>query len=816
MFDPGFLQLINNAALLLITALIFDILKFKYRRNWFGIQRILVGIVLSFIGIILMMNPWTFAPGIIFDTRSILLSISGLFFGLVPTIIAMVSTAVFRLYQGGEAAWTGVSVILATGSIGIIWRYLRNKNTSQISMGELYLFGLINHVVMLLLMLTLPIETALQVLAAISFPVLFIYPIATMILGYLLVNRAQRDNIYKTLQEREKQLNLAIHAANIGFFETDLKTGYSHHSTEWKKQLGYEDDEIRNNIIEWESRIHPDDRESTLNKFKEEIESGKNLYEYNFRLRHKDGTYRWILSRGMIQRDQNSKAASIVGCHVDITEQKEFEQAVVSNEQRFRGLADSTQDVIVLFDRNMKSVYINPAGLRSIKLNETSEKNLEDDEVLANQIFIDFKNDLEDILSGGKDFQRLVYLKDDGNSLVFDTRLSPVMNVDNQVEWVLGVSRDITLIMQTETALKESEEKFRRIFETSGLGISITDLSGNFLSGNPAVLKILGYDYDQYRLLNIVDVSHPEDKELNLKMLEEYKAGKRDSFELEKRVIRKDGQVLWAKLISTLVSDEVGRPLFTIGMLEDITDRKLTEEKEKSVQLELQRLLDNADQSRKALLSVIEDQKITEDELKRLAKDLLIAYDSTLQGWSSALELREQETAGHSHRVVALTLEIARSLGVEKKDLAHIERGALLHDIGKMGIPDSILLKPGQLTEEEWVVMRKHPIYAYNLLSKIDFLKQAIDIPYCHHERWDGSGYPLGLAGEEIPLAARIFAVVDIWDALASDRPYRSAWMRDDIINYIKDISGKQLDPKIVDVFLQIVERAPLSNDEQT
>jgi PAS domain S-box-containing protein len=344
-------------------------------------------------------------------------------------------------------------------------------------MGELYLFGLINHVVMLLLMLTLPIETALQVLAAISFPVLFIYPIATMILGYLLVNRAQRDNIYQTLQEREKQLSLAIHAANIGFFETDLKTGYSHHSTEWKKQLGYEDDEIRNNIIEWESRIHPDDRESTLNKFKEEIESGKNLYEYNFRLRHKDGTYRWILSRGMIQRDQNGKAASIVGCHVDITEQKEFEQAVVSNEQRFRGLADSTQDVIVLFDRNMKSVYINPAGLRSIKLNETSEKNLMGDEVLANQIFIDFKNDLEDILSGGKDSQRLVYLKDNGNSLVFDTRLSPVMNVNNQVEWVLGVSRDITLILQTETALKESEEKFRRIFETSGLGISITDLS---------------------------------------------------------------------------------------------------------------------------------------------------------------------------------------------------------------------------------------------------------------------------------------------------------------------------------------------------
>ena len=201
-----------------------------------------------------------------------------------------------------------------------------------------------------------------------------------------------------------------------------------------------------------------------------------------------------------------------------------------------------------------------------------------------------------------------------------------------------------------------------------------------------------------------------------------------------------------------------------------------------------------------------EDQKITEEELKRLTNDLLVAYDSTLQGWSKALELREQETAGHSRRVVELTLKIARALGIKDEKLAYIERGALLHDIGKMGIPDNILLKPGPLSDDEWVIMKKHPIYAYTLLSKIDFLKQAIDIPYCHHERWDGSGYPQGLAGENIPLAARIFAVVDIWDALGSDRPYRPAWKKEDIMKYIQDISGKHLDPKIVSVFLNIME----------
>jgi len=317
---------------------------------------------------------------------------------------------------------------------------------------------------------------------------------------------------------------------------------------------------------------------------------------------------------------------------------------------------------------------------------------------------------------------------------------------------------------------------------------------------------MLGYSQNEYIKLNIRDVSHPEDIDENIKMLAEYKAGVSESFSIEKRMLRKNGEVFWASLISTLVRDEFSKPVFTIGMLEDITNRKLAEEKEIIAQQELQDLLSQADQSRQALLSLIEDQRLAEVELKRLASNLIIAYDSTLEGWSHALELREQETAGHSRRVVELTLNVAKELGVSDEDLIQIERGALLHDIGKMGIPDSILLKPGPLTEEEWVVMKQHPIYAYNLLSKIDFLKPALDIPYSHHERWDGSGYPQGLAGKDIPFAARIFAVIDIWDALSSDRPYRLAWERENILAYIRELSGKQLDPEIVDVFLKIVE----------
>jgi putative nucleotidyltransferase with HDIG domain len=192
------------------------------------------------------------------------------------------------------------------------------------------------------------------------------------------------------------------------------------------------------------------------------------------------------------------------------------------------------------------------------------------------------------------------------------------------------------------------------------------------------------------------------------------------------------------------------------------------------------------------------------EELQRSNVELSQAYDNTLEGWSRALDLRDEETEGHSRRVTEMTLRLARAIGVPEAEMVHIRRGALLHDIGKMGIPDSILLKPGPLTDDEWKTMRQHPTYAYLLLSPITFLRPALDIPYCHHEKWDGTGYPRRLKGEEIPLAARIFAVVDVWDALNSNRPYRRAMPRETIQAHIKEQSGKHFEPRVVEAFLDL------------
>jgi len=185
--------------------------------------------------------------------------------------------------------------------------------------------------------------------------------------------------------------------------------------------------------------------------------------------------------------------------------------------------------------------------------------------------------------------------------------------------------------------------------------------------------------------------------------------------------------------------------------------------------------------------------------------ELVNSYDTTLLGWSLALELRDQDTQGHTQRVTRLTEELARKMGIAGEDLGHIRRGALLHDIGKMGIPDKILKKAGVLTDEERAIIQKHTEYAYQFLKKIDYLAPAMDIPYCHHEKWDGSGYPQGLKGEAIPLPARIFAVVDVYDALTSDRPYRPAWPVEDALQYIQEQAGKHFDPGVASVFLREV-----------
>jgi PAS domain S-box-containing protein len=332
-----------------------------------------------------------------------------------------------------------------------------------------------------------------------------------------------------------------------------------------------------------------------------------------------------------------------------------------------------------------------------------------------------------------------------------------------------SLSADLVRAGQVEEALVRSEERFHLLAEAAFEGIGVTR-EGRIVDANARLAEMLGYEVTEMVGRPVLDFVAPESAGFVAGILKDERGDL-----VEHLAVRKDGSVF--------PIETQGKPLPSMGesvrvaAVRDITERKRTEER-------IQRLFES---------------------LERSNAELESAYDSTLAGWSHALELRDRETKGHSERVVELTVRLARAMGVPSDQLVHVRRGALLHDIGKMGIPDQILQKPAPLSDEEWAVMRQHPELSRQLLSPIAFLSGAIDIPYCHHERWDGSGYPRGLKGKDIPLAARIFSVADAWDALRYERPYRGVWPEDKVAAYLREEAGRRFDPAVVETFLREV-----------
>jgi PAS domain S-box-containing protein len=324
--------------------------------------------------------------------------------------------------------------------------------------------------------------------------------------------------------------------------------------------------------------------------------------------------------------------------------------------------------------------------------------------------------------------------------------------------------------VRMQKALLESEAQFRLLAENASDMISRLTIDGRMLYVSPACTTILGYTPEEMTGVLYFDLIHEKDRR-RIKTL--FKDKPSDVTQtIAHRARHKNGQFVWLESSARAILDRKSGNIIEIqASSRDITERKNAEE---ALQLAHQSLQD--------------------------------AYERTIEGWVRALDLRDRETEGHTQRVTELTLQVAGKVGFTDEELAHIKRGALLHDMGKMAIPDEILQKPGPLNEAEWEKMRRHPIYAYEMLSPITYLHPALEIPFYHHERWDGSGYPRGLKGEEIPLSARLFAIVDVWDALCSDRPYRKKLPWREVVDYIREKSGILFDPKLVDVFLSVIE----------
>lgn len=496
MTDTAFLGLIQNAALLLAVAFVYDLMTSRYRLKPRPLIQMAVGVMLGIFGCVLILSPWVYVPGVVFDTRSVLLSISGLFFGAIPTAVAMAMTASFRLFLGGAAAWTGVAVILATGSLGIIWHHFRRKSLAEISWHELYLFGLLVHAVMLGLMFTLPWTTALQVLAQISLPVLLIYPLATVLLGMLMVNRLRRERDAVQLRISEERMRLFFERQIVGMAITSPEKGWLQVNDELCRMLGYSREELSE--LTWADLTHPDDLQADQEQFERLLAGEIDEYSMEKRFIRKNGAIVWAdLSVGCV-RFADKTVEYVLALLVETTNRKNAEESLKTNEERLRlALMASKQG---LYDLNVQTgeAQVNPEyatmlGYDPAQFQETNAKWIErlhpddrDTVAAAYQDYIsgkipEYRVEFRQRTKAGE-WKWILSL---GKMVEYDAEGRPLR--------MLGTHTDITERKQTEEQLRESEARFRIFFENAPAPYQSLDAEGHLLEVNEAWLEMTGY-----------------------------------------------------------------------------------------------------------------------------------------------------------------------------------------------------------------------------------------------------------------------------------------------------------------------------------
>lgn len=551
------------------------------------------------------------------------------------------------------------------------------------------------------------------------------------------------------------------------------------------------------------------------------IKSGEDIPLYERKFRKKDGTVLYAEVNAELVRDLSGKPLHIQSVVRDITERKLVEQALRQSAERYRAVVENQTEFIVRWRPDGIRTFVNEAYCRYFGISS---------EDALTSGFLDLVAE-EDRPAVEEKMQRLI-----SGETTTETEIHRVILPDGSIgwhEWVdhairdeqgkllefQSVGRDITQKVVTEKSLMREftfNEVFMRMLARfaacnyNEVDVTIRmalDETAEFLGGDFADILLLSSNRTSWvsvnnwaealEKLNIhplysIEVGELVWSERKIRNGEIVKINTLEDFPLE---AEKDRDLAASQGVRSMLTVPIrGKNASIFGAVDVVSYKRQINWTESDI----------------VHLKLIGDAIATLLERKFAEESLAEAYDTTLEGWAKALELRDKETEGHSRRVTETTVAVARAMSIPEDEVEHIRRGSILHDIGKMGIPDDILRKNGPLTDEERTIVKKHPVTAYELLSPISYLSKAIDIPYCHHEKWDGTGYPRGLKGEDIPLSARIFAAADVWDALSNDRPYNKAWSREKIIQYFKDETGKHFDPMIAKLFLSMVEKGEI------
>ncbi len=557
----------------------------------------------------------------------------------------------------------------------------------------------------------------------------------------------------QTLKLNEERWQLAVQGSNDGIWDWNMLTNEVYFSPRWKEMLGYEDSEIPNQYEGWKSLVHPEDISAALNKISEYVERKTSVYAMEHRMLHKNGSWVWILARGMAFFNEQGKPYRMIGSHADITERKRAEKTIEKTYQELEEKMllvneQATQLESQKYDlEEMNAHLIEVAttdGLTGLKNHITFQERLAEECSGA----VRYKTPLSVLLM---DVDRFKTFNDEFGHPAGDAILKQVGAIlfrcarSSDVVARYGGEEFALILTNTEAAAAlKFAERVRKAVENHNwphrgvtISIGISSLQEDMLT--PAAL-------------------------------------------------------VQAADTALYISKQTGRNRCTHwNKRESDVDKDL----QGNLTMPYTRIIEE-------MMQMQNDTLCSAAEHIRLM--MVDAYDATVVSWSRLLDLKDKETEGHSERVTMMMLKMAVQIGMNPEEMLYARWGSLLHDVGKMGIPDDILHKPGSLTEEEWAVMKSHTTIAYDLLWPVSFMRPAIDIPFSHHEKWDGSGYPQGLAGDDIPVSARLFAVADVYDALRSDRPYRKAWSVDKTVAHILSLSGSQFDPRAVKVFLSVID----------
>ncbi len=583
MTDNVFLSLTQNAALLLAVAFIYDLTTSRYLIKTGRFMQMVIGMMLGILGCILILSPWIYVPGVRFDTRSVLLGISGLFFGAIPTMVAMAMTAILRFYLGGPAAWTGVVVILATGSLGILWRYFRLSALEEISWLELYLFGILVQVVMLALMFILPGEMALQVLSQVTLPVMLIYPLATTLLGMLMVNRLRRQSNAIKLEASEERMRLFFERQIVGMAITSPEKGWLKVNDKLCRMLGYSREELSG--LSWEQLTYTDDREADLVQFKRLLSGAIDEYSMRKRFLHKEGSIIWTeLSVGCVRRPDGMVDYVLV-LLVDITKRKRAEDELQLTQSCIERLAIG----VFRIDDEGKIRYVNAHACQSLgySCNELLTMTVFDiDSVIVPEQWLEQRKKMR---VNGSGMIETLHRRKDGSTFPVEVTINYFEHGTDH--FTFSFATDISERKQAEQALRDSEERHRTLVNNlPGVAYRcLNDEQWTMVFFSAGCERMTGYpatDFIDNAVRSYASIIHPEDR-LSVASVVQKGVNAHRSFEMEYRILRTDGTTLWVCEKGQGIYDHTEKLRWLDGVIIDITEQRKAQEEKERLQAEL-------------------------------------------------------------------------------------------------------------------------------------------------------------------------------------------------------------------------------------